>query len=327
VENVNDFLNAPKSSAMLVVRYYLVYMPNIIYLVMPIIVLIASLFSIMNMSKYNELTALKSAGISLYRIILPLIFMGIFISLSMIAFDEYVVSYSNRARIDMKKYELKAQSKKIDKRVYNKIISTSSGEKVYFQQFDGTKNAGRQITVQTFRNYSMIRRIDARMFLWKEDGWQLKYGILRDFSRETTKYTKFDTLNIKLAGITPEELLKERTKPEEMNYTELKTFITDLKRMGTKTTRWEVAKNSKLSYPFANLIILIFGATLASTKRRSGPALGFILALTVVFVYFFIFKFGEILGQNGEISPLLASWLANIVFGTAAVVALMKTRQ
>ena len=99
VENVNDFLNAPNYSIFLVIRYYLVYVPNIIYLVMPMITLIASLFAVMSMSRYNEITALKSAGVSLLRIISPLIIFGFFISITMIFFDEYLVSYANQKRL------------------------------------------------------------------------------------------------------------------------------------------------------------------------------------------------------------------------------------
>ena len=112
-----------------------------------------------------------------------------------------------------------------------------------------------------------------------------------------------------------------------MSFSDLNQFISDLKLMGTKTTRWEVARNSKLSYPFANLIILIFGATLAANKRRSGPALGFLVSLVIVFGYFFVFTFGELFAQNCEIISIFASWLGNIVFGIAAAVTLLKTRQ
>lgn len=327
VENVNDFLNAPNYSIFLVIRYYLVYVPNIIYLVMPMITLIASLFAVMSMSRYNEITALKSAGVSLLRIISPLIVIGIFISISMIFFDEYVVSYANQKRLEIHNYELKKKNKRLENRVYNKLLNDVDGNKIYFMEFDATLNKGKQITIQSFDGAQMTKRIDARKFIWDENHWLLFNASIRDFTGERTLYSKKDTLDLSLKGVDPSELRKERKRTEEMSFSDLNQFISDLKLMGTKTTRWEVARNSKLSYPFANLIILIFGATLAANKRRSGPALGFLVSLVIVFGYFFVFKFGEIFGQNGEISPILASWLGNIVFGIAAAVTLLKTRQ
>jgi lipopolysaccharide export LptBFGC system permease protein LptF len=97
-----------------------------------------------------------------------------------------------------------------------------------------------------------------------------------------------------------------------------------LRKIGTRTVSWEVARHSKIAYPFASFIILIFGATLASANRKSGPALGFLFSIVVILAYYFAFKFFEILGKNEEIPALLASWGANIVFIVLAAVALYK---
>jgi lipopolysaccharide export LptBFGC system permease protein LptF len=149
----------------------------------------------------------------------------------------------------------------------------------------------------------------------------------RDFSTSPGVLRKLDSLRIQLTGIYPQNLQKKQQKPDEMNYRELDRFIEQLQRMGTRTRQWEVARNSKLAYPFASLIVMLFGATLAANKRRSGPALGFLIALTIVFVYYFIFKFMEIFGQSGDIHPLLSSWAANIIFAFLAGIALFKVRQ
>ena len=327
VENVNKFLESPNYSLGLISRYYLYYVPHIIYLVMPVIVLIASLFSIMSMSRYNELVALQSSGVSLYRIILPLIILGIFLSIGMIGFGEFVVPEANQNRLEMLEYEMRSGNKKISQRVSRKFFQDSEGKKIYVSEYDFFRNKGKNIFIQEFDGSRMIKRLDAQYFLWDDPDWKLINVSFRDFRTTPYTYKKIDTMTVSFSGINPTELLKEKRKPEEMNYFELNVFIEQLKRMGTKTTFWEVARNSKISYPFANLIIIVFGALLAANKRRSGPALGFMIALTIIFAYYFIFKFAEIFGQNGEIPPLLASWVANIVFGVAGVIALSKVRQ
>lgn len=327
VENVNQFLESPNYSVWLIVRFYTVYVPNIIYLVMPVIVLISSLFSMMSMARYNEIIVLKSSGLSLARIILPLLVVGIFLSLGMIAFGEYVVPLANQKRIDMKNFEIKGHRKVQSQRINNKFFQDDDGNKIYISEYDYTRNFGKNIYLQKVVSSKLIKRIDGRKFKWENGTWFLTDVTVRDFLTTPYTFTQFDTLRILIAGIDPEELLREKHRPDEMNYAELSEFVDDLRRMGLKTTFWEVARNSKLSYPFASLIIIIFGATLAANKRRSGPALGFLIALTIIFVYYFIFKFSEIFGQNGEIAPLLASWMANILFGIAGVFSLYKSNR
>jgi lipopolysaccharide export system permease protein len=327
VENVGRFIDAPNSGIWLILRYYTFYLPQIIYLIMPVIVLIASLFSVMSMSRYNEIIALKSTGISLYRIILPLIITSLIISTGMIAFGEYVVPEANRSRLAIENFELKGKSKTLLQRIERKSFQDNDGNFVFIDRYDISSNLGQNIYIQMFAKAKMIRRIDAKRFRFVDNQWLLFEVAERDFSTSPGVLRKLDSLRIQLTGIYPQNLQKKQQKPDEMNYRELDRFIEQLQRMGTRTRQWEVARNSKLAYPFASLIVMLFGATLAANKRCSGPALGFLIALTIVFVYYFIFKFMEIFGQSGDIHPLLSSWAANIIFAFLAGIALFKVRQ
>jgi lipopolysaccharide export system permease protein len=325
VENVDDFINARDSIVWLALEYYLVYIPHIIYLVMPIIVLIASLFSVLSITRYNELTAIKASGISLYRTFTPLIIVGFILSVVMFYFNEYVVPEANQRRSDISNYQLKMRSKKLDLKLRRKILQDASGKMIYFNEFDGTSKSGREISVQVFNGQNLIKRYDGNHYTWiNGDNWMLPRAEIRNFHPDSTRLSYADSLVIRLDGITPERLLKEKKKPEEMNYAELTEFIEGLRKIGTRTVSWEVARHSKIAYPFASFIILIFGATLASANRKSGPALGFLFSIVVILAYYFAFKFFEILGKNEEIPALLASWGANIVFIVLAAVALYK---
>ncbi|MCI0595934.1 MAG: LptF/LptG family permease, partial [candidate division Zixibacteria bacterium] len=74
-------------------------------------------------------------------------------------------------------------------------------------------------------------------------------------------------------------------------------------------------------------IIVLFGAPLASRKRRSGPALGFALALLISFVYFLFLRSGQVLGHNGTLEPWLGAWIGNIVFGIGGVTMMLMVRK
>jgi len=112
-----------------------------------------------------------------------------------------------------------------------------------------------------------------------------------------------------------------------MSYWELKQFINNIRRNGGNPDRWLVDLYLKIAFPFANFIILLFGAPLASRKTRSGPAVSFGISLFICFLYFGIIKVAQTFGHNGTLPPFIAAWLGNIIFGIGAVYILFKMRK
>jgi lipopolysaccharide export system permease protein len=141
------------------------------------------------------------------------------------------------------------------------------------------------------------------------------------------KVTRYDTLIYEPSEIVPQDLLDLEIMPEEMNYTELSRFIDKMIALGADARRWKVDLHLKISYPLANFIIVLFGAPLAAKKRRSGPALGFAIALLISFIYFLFIRTGQVMGHKGSLSPWLAAWIGNIVFGVGALFMLFRERK
>jgi lipopolysaccharide export LptBFGC system permease protein LptF len=83
----------------------------------------------------------------------------------------------------------------------------------------------------------------------------------------------------------------------------------------------------KISFPFANFIIVLFGAPLASGRKRTGKALGFGLSLLICFVYYGFIKAGQVLGREAMLPPLLAAWIGNAIFGAMGIFFLVKARK
>jgi lipopolysaccharide export system permease protein len=138
---------------------------------------------------------------------------------------------------------------------------------------------------------------------------------------------KIDTLVYARSNITPEDLLDIEILPEEMNFSELNRFVDKMLSLGADARRWLVDLYMKISYPLANFIIVLFGAPMAARKRRSGPALGFALALLISFIYFLFLRTGQVLGHKGDLSPWVGAWIGNIVFGIGAIIIMFKVRK
>ena len=152
-------------------------------------------------------------------------------------------------------------------------------------------------------------------------------GIIRIFTNNKESVETFDRIEQPNFQFKPDELSRAQKKTEEMSYWELKQFIENIKRNGGNPNRWLVDLYLKIAFPFANFIIVLFGAPLASRKTRSGPTISFGISLFICFLYFGIIKIGQTFGHNGTLSPLLSAWLGNIIFGVAALAILFKMRK
>ena len=330
IENIDDFLNKGASLYATTV-YYLYYIPYIISLTLPVCLLLACLFTLGNMSQHNEIMAQKSAGVSLYRLFLPLFIIGLMMSVFAGLLNESIVPWCNTNRLDLKRanYDLvKKQENKTRKSTETNLpIWDDQNRVVTISTYNSSKMTGRNVTVLIEDSAVIKHRYDASEMIWRNDHWtfvDVKERIFGDSIKEP--YHEYDTLNIEL-NFKPEDLIDMDKQPEEMRYSELKAFIEQREEIGGDVRKWIVELYLKISYPFASFIIILFGAPIAAQKRRSGTAVGIGISLLVCFIYFIFIRTGQVMGHQGDLPPWLAAWIGNIVFGTAGLIGLIKTRK
>lgn len=304
----------------IIVKYYLFYLPYIVVLSLPVAMLLASLFSVGQMARYNEIVAMSTSGISLFRILLPLFVLGVLISGFVMYAGEKIVTYTNQKKLDIYNTYVETSKRKIPGRTKDIYIQISPNQWLNIGYFDSKINTAYNINIQYFKDdYSMIiKRIDANRMVWDDKQWIILNGFIRTFSKTQEKIEILERMEQPQFSFQPDDLSKAQKKAEEMSYWELKQFIEKIKRNGGNPNRWLVDLYLKIAFPFANFIIVLFGAPLSSRKTRSGPAISFGISLLICFLYFGIIKTGQALGHNGTLSPMLAAWIGNIIFGTAA---------
>lgn len=316
-----------KVGMMIIVKYYLFYLPYIIILTLPIATLLASLFSVGQLSRYNELIAMQSSGLSIYRILYPLFAVGVMTSLIVLYVGERVVPYTNQK----KKVTYQTNVDKVKKRsdVQTRDISLQIDRErwLLIGFFDTNLNTAFQVSIQQYTQQVLSKRIDAQRMIWERDRWVATNGYVRQFSNHIETAQAFEELELHDLFFKPPDIARIQIKAEEMSYWELRHFIKEVKRTGGNPDRWLVDLYLKIAFPFANFIIILFGAPLAARKTRSGTALSFGISLFICFFYFGIIKVGQSLGHNGTLPPLFSAWLGNLVFGAGAIYILVKSNK
>ena len=326
IEHLDTFIdkNAP---VLLLIKYYFYFTPYIIILTLPVAMLLASLFSISTMSRHQELTAMKSAGISLYRILFPVFRLGLLVSLLSLALGEFVVPYTNGKKSHIYSWQIKRRLQKPELVRHNIYLQGSQGRIYFIREYDGQKQVGRGVLIQKYEDGHLAARLDAQEMIWDAGVWTFKDGLVREFQEAEERATPFERLRRPDLDATPEDFAKKQKEPEQMDYLQLRKYIQRVERSGGEAQREKVDLSLKIAFPFASLIIVLFGAPLASNPRRSGAAVSFGISLFICFVYYSFLRLGQALGYKGTLPPLLAAWMGNIVFGLAGLFVLWKAKK
>jgi lipopolysaccharide export system permease protein len=321
MENLGDFLDRQATLEVLV-RYYIFFIPEIIKLITPVALLLGSLFVTARLSTQNEWTAMKACGVSLYRLIVPYLAVALVVSAVSVYFNGWIVPKANKKKLTIERVYL------------NKNTISGSGANIYVQDsptrilsigyFDDTRETASRVSIQDFSDTNatiLVARVDAQTMEWDSAGqrWMLRSGVRRWFVNDKEFIERFDYQPAGKLHFNPDDLRKKQEQPDEMEYETMRQFIENQRRAGQDVSRWLVDFYSKVSFPFASVIVVLFGVPFASVKRRGGIGVQLGVSLLIAFIYLIFLKVSQVFGYNGDIHPLLTAWMANLVFLVGAV--------
>lgn len=320
VENLDKFIDSGVPMQR-VLYYYLLYVPYILYLVLPVATLLATLFTIGGMTMNNELTAMHSAGVPFLKPLYLLIVASTLGAVGAFFIGETWLPQSNRIRMEIYRYEVKRIPRETRTNMGRLYFQYGEGKQIYLDRYNPLSREAFGVELVETGNGSLMRRVEVEKLVWRDGLWWLQGGFEKRFQPDGgVLFTRPQEKTLMLPGLRPDQLERVQTAPEELNYRELKEFIQRLKITGSPVQKWEVDRLFKLSLPAAAIIIVLFGAPIAAIRRRGGTALGFGLALFICFIYYGLIQVGKTLGYSGALPPLISAWAGNMLFGALGLV-------
>ncbi len=328
MENLDDFIDQDVPGR-IVIEYYFVFIPEILRLMMPVAVLLASLFVAGKMSNQNELTALKAAGINLYRFMTPFIITSLFISILSVYFGGYIVPDANKRKVFIERTYM---NKNVIKSGSNIYFQDSPSRIVIIGSFNLMIRQANRVSIQEFNPIDiteMVSRLDAVKMKYDTttNTWKMYNGSNRVFTYGKENLEDFNVRELDYLNFTPDEIVKKQTKPEEMTLPELEQFAEEQLRAGNNPTRIEIDYHARYAFAFASFVVVLFGLPISSNKRKGGLAIQFGLNVLITFVYLVFMQISKSFGKNGLLEPILTAWFANIVFFIAAIINLLRTNK
>jgi LPS export ABC transporter permease LptG/LPS export ABC transporter permease LptF len=293
--------------------------PSLIYQVTPIGTLAASLICFTILTKYNEVTAFKAAGVSVHRLAAPVMFASLVISLLLFGFDHFYIPAANR-RQEMLRAEIKKKPVATYRRPDRQWVYGQGNRIFNFLHLDPKQNLMSKVNVFDLdpKTFHIAHQITADRAQWNDrlHKWVFENGVSQETTATGSNYKQFANATATFAELTetPSWFVKEEKEYKELNFQELGSYIDELQASGLDTTPLRVQWHKKFSVPLFAFIMAILSIPFAFVGGTRGAMRGVLTAFIIAIVYWTV---GTIFEQFGDLNLLpaaMAAWAPDVIF-------------
>lgn len=313
----------PLSTAL---QVFFLQLPYFISLAFPMSTLLASLMVYSRLSSDSEIIALRSAGVSLYRIVLPAVVVSFLVTGITFWFNESIVPATRyQATVTMERaLKQDRPTFKENNILFQEFqdVRRASGEKervlsriFYARQFDGQRMRG--LTILDFSREGLNQVVASESAIWnpQANSWTFFNGTIYLVAPDGSyrNILKFEQQQLRLPR-TPLDLAKREPASEEMNIAQIQDYMVLLQQSGDekRLRRMELRIQQKLAFPFVCVVFGLVGATLGTSPRRTGRATSFGISVVIIFTYYLLAFICDSLGQLEVLPIFMAAWLPTI---------------
>lgn len=323
-DNLDKYLGQNLTTGRIALSY-LYWLPDSMFMVLPAAVLFATVFSIGALTRHSEITAAKASGISFYRFIAPIFVGAIIATLLGLVLGE-LAPFTNKKRLDI--LQVNKVSNNNDR--YNFAYAADGGRVYKIGALHLLGSAIEGMVIERKGNGPDYPSYVISADNGKYDttrGWILQKGAMHVLTDSMENLTvEFDSLVDRHFTEAPKQLTLAQKAPADMGFRELGRFITSMERSGAEVNELRVERMLKLSIPITCIVILLFGAPLATSTQRGGAAYGIGVSLATTVIFLMLIQLMKGIGGKGMIPADLAAWLPSIIFGLVGIILFARVR-
>ncbi|MDC7222233.1 MAG: LptF/LptG family permease [Spirochaetales bacterium] len=318
--NLWKFLNneVPLGTVFLIALYYI---PKCVSYVLPVTILFSVTYTLGNYFANNELIAILNSGISLFRLSLPILFLGLFVSLGSFVFDQYVVIDTYRLKNEMTQ-ELTGK-----KENYNNsqvTILTEGGERIYHAVFynDNSQELSKPLVLERDEEGRLIRRIEAERASWEEDHWEFsRVRIYENFSREEApELTSLELFTDPVLNEEPATFRRDLRNVEEMSLRDARAWILSQMKAGLPYKEALTDYYQRYSFALTSFIVTLISCALGSRFKKNILLMSLLSSLGLSVIYYIFQMITALMATYGTVSPLAGAWLGFLLFFVGGII-------
>ena len=317
-EKLDKFMVPEITLNEIIFSYYLNFIPYFLSLFASLFTFIAVIFFTSKLADRSEIIAMLSTGMSFDRLLLPYGISALIIAVSMFMLSAYIIPPANEKRIEFE-YTYIKKGKKVE---YgrNVQLEIEPGVIAYFGSYHNTSRMGYRFSLERFEGKSLVSKLTANSI--KHDSlynWTIIDYIIRDFDgmyENISSGTRKDTTLM----FVPEDFLISENDCEKMTNPELAKYIDRQKQRGIGNIQtFEIEYHKRFANAFSFFILTVIGFALASYKKKGGMGLNIGIGLGLSFSYILFMTITASFAVSGLMSPMIASWVPNILYTFIAI--------
>jgi LPS export ABC transporter permease LptG len=309
-------------------EYLLNVIPFFLYNISHLSILLAVLVTFGLMQRSNEMTAIKATGISIYRVIVPVLLTSCIFAVGLFFFDQFYLPRANK-RQDALRNQIKGKPPQTYLNPDRKWIFGQNYKIYYYQFFDSDRNQFGNLSAFQFdpATFQLTRRVYTDRAHWEErlrrwvctQGWErsVRGSAIQDFRT-------FDVATFAAISEPPYYFKKEVRQSSEMNYEELRHYIRDLQQSGFEVVRLRVQLYEKFAFPLITLVMAVLAVPFSLSTGKHGAVAGVAAAVGIAVIYTIVVRLFESMGNVSQLPPILAAWAPDVIFGMAGGYLILK---
>ncbi|MDK2909390.1 MAG: lipopolysaccharide export system permease protein [Bacteroidales bacterium] len=323
-EKIDDFITKQAPLQAIIFDYYLNFIPFFINLFSNLFTFIAVVFFTSRLAARTEIVAMLSGGISFRRLLRPYMISASFLVILTLYLSNFLIPHTN---ITLREFEKKYLKNPPKSNVMNLHLQIEPGVFVYYESWDNKEKTGYRFTLEKFQDSLMVYKLLSDRIKWDSTAgkWRLEQYVERQMQDTSLHRLVFGAMKDTTLNLLPDEIMVDKEDIKIMNFSELNAFIAREKLKGSSMVRfYETEKQKRIAVPVSALILTLIGLSLSSRKVRGGTGMHLGLGIGITFSYILFMQISTQFSVYGSMSPLLATWLPNMLFFVVGMYLFMK---
>lgn len=308
--------NAPWSA--IIFDYYLNFIPYFANLFSPLFVFIAVIFFTSKLAENSEIIAMFSTGMSFKRMLRPYMVSAAIIAVVTFCLGAYVIPKGSVTRIN---FEDKYYKPRKTSTARNIQLEVDTGVIAYIDRFEDYSKTGYRFSLDKFKGKQLVSHLTARTVTYDTTSvhkWIIKDYMIREMDGMKETITKGDRIDSTLF-MEPADFLIMKNQQEMLTSPQLREYISRQKQRGLANIKeFELEYHKRIAMSFASFILTLIGVSLSSRKTKGGMGLHLGIGLALSFSYILFQTIASTFAVNGNVPPMVAVWIPNILYAFIA---------
>ena len=322
-EKIDDFIEKDAPIKAIVFQYYMNFIPYFVNMFSALFTFIAVVYFTSRLASNTEIVAILNGGVSFWRMLLPYLLSGVFLTLLSFALMNYVIPYTNR---NLRAFEKQYIKNPFEIHEMNIHMQLEPGTFVYVENYNSIGNIGYRFSLEKFDSTgnNLKLKLKADMITWDsvQNCWKMTNYSIRKIGAKGESIYKGQQKDT-LMAFKPEDFKVDIEDAKIMTYNQLNRFIEREKMRGsTIYGLFNLEKYKRLTFPFANLVLTFIGVALSSRKVRGGIGMHLGMGIGIAFTFILLLQISSVFAIFGNLPASIALWIPNLIYAIVAVILL-----